>query len=191
MNGKNILLGLAPWAAFTVLTGFIGADNVGYAALAACVASLVLGIAGAVRGGVKILDVAGVVTFGVVAVLGFTAGIDTLLVDYARGAAALVLGLVMLVSAYTVPFTEQYAREHVDRRYWGSPVFRDLNRRISLVWAQVVLAMAGCHLTAGYLHVGHGLVLNWGIPVVLILWGVKRTEQIGEEFAPANAGSAA
>src|ERR1700712_4982477 len=139
MNGKKILIGLAPWAAFTVLTGLTSNDNVGYAALAAFFGSLVLAIIGAARGGVKILDVAGVVTFGVVAVLGFTAGIDDLLVDYARGAAALVLGLVMLASAYTVPFTEQYARERVERRYWGSPVFRATNRSISLVWAQVVL----------------------------------------------------
>ena len=57
----------------------------------------------------------------------------------------------MAVSAFTVPFSEQSAREMVDRQYWDSPLFQAKNRSISLVWSGVILIMAICHLIAGAL----------------------------------------
>jgi hypothetical protein len=59
---------------------------------------------------VKIIDAAGVVTFAVLSVIGFAGGprVDEFLVHFGRGGAALVLAAVMAISAFTVPFTEQY-----------------------------------------------------------------------------------
>jgi hypothetical protein len=115
-------------------------------------------------------------------------------VDYGRGGSALVLATVMLASVAIVPFTEQLAREQVDRRYWGSPVFRALNRRISLLWAGLIYVMALGHLTSGYLA-DHGqdprnLLLNWAVPVALILYGLKQTDRIAETgtAAPVKSG---
>jgi hypothetical protein len=198
MKATNLLLGLAPWILFTVIAGHIGAGAVGYAALAACLGSLVLAIRGARATGVNLIDVAGVVTFGVLAVAGLTTShhVQHLLVDYGRGGAALILATVMLVSVATVPFTEQFARAHVDRRYWGSPVFRAVNRRISLLWAGLIYVMAIGHITSGFLA-DHGenprnLLLNWVVPVLVVLYGLKQTERIaGEGMAvPARGGVA-
>ncbi|MCX4744631.1 hypothetical protein OG455_03685 [Kitasatospora sp. NBC_01287] len=199
MKPTNMLLGLAPWVLFSMIAEHIGAGAVGLAALAACLGSLVLTVRGTLHGGLKLIDAAGVLTFGALAAVGFASGhqVRTLLVDYGRGGSALVLAAVMLVSAFTVPFTEQYARAGVDRRYWASPVFRALNRRISLLWSAVILVMALCHLSAGALQAsGHGdtgnLLLNWVIPVLLILGGLKRSQQIATDAGVgATAGGRA
>ncbi|SCF93520.1 hypothetical protein GA0115256_134813, partial [Streptomyces sp. DconLS] len=141
MKASSLLFGLAPWILFSLIAERAGTGAVGWAALAACLGSLLLAVRGAVRDGLKVIDAAGVLTFGALTVLGLTGGrhVEQSLVDYGRGGAALLLAAIMLVSAFTVPFTEQYARAGVDRRYWGSPVFRAVNRRISLLWAGVDL----------------------------------------------------
>ncbi len=198
MKSTNLLLGLAPWILFTVIAGRVGPGAVGYAALVACLGSLVLAIRGARETGVNIIDAAGVVTFGLLTVVGLVATphVQQLIVDYGRGGAALVLATVMLVSAVTVPFTEQFARPQVDSRYWGSPVFRAVNRRISLLWAGLIYAMAICHITSGYLS-DHGenprnLLLNWVAPVLVVLIGLKQTGRIAEarRITPVQGGAA-
>lgn len=193
MKATNLLLGLAPWILFTVIAGHVGSDAVGYAALVACLGSLALAIRGARETGVNIIDAAGVVTFGLLTVVGLAASPDVqqLIVEYGRGGAALVLATVMLVSAATVPFTEQFARPQVDPRYWGSPVFRAVNRRISLLWAGLIYAMAIGHMISGYLA-DHGenprnLLLNWAVPVLVVLAGLKLTGRIAESRGVASA----
>ncbi|MER8184923.1 hypothetical protein [Kitasatospora sp. NPDC094015] len=179
MKASTLLLGLIPWVLFSMIADRVGTGAVGFAALAACLGSLVLAVRGAVGDGLKLIDAAGVVTFGALAAVGLTSGhhVQQWLVDYGRGGAALLLAAVMLVSAFTVPFTEQYARAGIDRRYWGSPAFRAVNRRISLLWAGVLFVMALCHLLAGALGSGT-LLLNWVVPVLVVLAGLKRTEAI-------------
>ncbi|MCP9206653.1 hypothetical protein [Streptomyces cucumeris] len=179
MKPLTLLFGMAPWVLFSMIADRLGTGAVGWAALAACLGSLVLAVRGAVTDGLKVIDAAGVVTFGALAAIGLASGPDVQrsLVDYGRGGAALVLGTVMLVSAFTVPFTEQYARASIDRRYWGSPAFRAVNRRISLLWAGIILVMAVCHLLAGALGTGD-ILLNWVIPVLLVLGGLKCTEAV-------------
>jgi hypothetical protein len=195
MKNLGMFLGLAPWILFSMIADHIGTNAVGIAAVLAGVGSLVLVVRGRMQGGAKIIDVAGVITFAALAAIGFAGDEHTrqLLVDYGRGGCAVVLALVMLVSVYTVPFTEQYARERVDRRYWGSPVFRATNRRISLAWAGLIALMAGSHLLAGALAAAHherpvlNLALNWGVPVFIVLTGLKTTERIANESSVASA----
>lgn len=191
MNAKTMLLGLAPWALFSLLAQRLGADVVAIAALLACASSAVLACIGIrKKGGLKIIDAAGIVTFGVIALLGLFSSpeLDQTLVDFGRGGSALVLAAVMGISALTVPFTEQYARDSVDPLYWSSPVFRAKNKKISAMWAGVVFVMAICHTIAGALaatstvdgnHPGN-LLLNWVIPIMLIIWAVKRTRAIAD-----------
>lgn len=194
MNAKSMLLGLAPWALFSILTERIGAGAVGIAALIACAGSLILAIYGAKgKGGIKIIDAAGVVTFGIIAALGFLGsnGLNEALGDFGRSGATFVLAAVMAISVVTVPFTEQYARDTVDPQYWSSPIFRAKNKTISAIWAGVVFAMALCHLVAGALtaatdvsgnHPGN-ILLNWVVPIALIVWAVKRTQSIAGDKA--------
>ena len=103
------------------------------------------------RGGIKFLDVAGVVTFGAIAVAGFIGG-DSLgewLTNFARGGSTLILAALMLISAATVPFTEQYAKDSVPEERWSSPLFRATNRKVSAVWGLAVLFMGVGHVVAG------------------------------------------
>lgn len=189
MNGKSMLLGLAPWVVFSVLVERIGEGAVGVAALLAFAGSLVLTAVGArEKGGIKVIDATGVVTFGVIALLGFfgPSTLDAPLADFGRGGSAFVLAMIMGVSVLTVPFTEQYARDTVDPKYWSSPVFRAKNKKISAMWAVAVFVMAICHVTAGALAAGSAFggnppgsaLLNWVIPIALTVWVVKRTRVI-------------
>lgn len=188
MDAKRFLIALAPWVLFALVAERAGADAVGMAALLACLGSLGLAIYGLRHGGLKIIDGAGVITFAAITVAGLAGGheVDELLVHYGRGGAALVLATIMAASAFTIPFTEQYARESVDRQYWGNPGFRATNKAISLLWAGVIFVMAVCHLIAGALAATSGIpgrhpgniVLNWVIPILLILWAVRRTETL-------------
>lgn len=199
MKSTNLLLGIAPWILFSMIAERLGADLVGVAALAAGAGSLILAVRGMRESGLKVIDAAGVVTFAVLAAAGFLGDhhVRTLLVDFGRGGCAVILALVMFVSALTVPFTEQYARGEVDRRYWGSPVFRAMNRRISLMWAGLIAVMAAGHLVQGALadsgsSFNGNLLLNWALPLLLVMFGMRQTQRIAADAAaPAHHSGAA
>ncbi len=107
MNSKKMFLSLIPWVVFTVVINRRGADTAAIAALAAAPLSLVLLVKDSQKSGVKVIDVTGALTFGVLAFLGFSGGqsVTDWVADYGRGTAALVLAVIMLGSAITVPFT--------------------------------------------------------------------------------------
>ncbi|MEE3853284.1 hypothetical protein VZC37_23300 [Gordonia sp. LSe1-13] len=189
MDAKSMILGLAPWFVFSFAAERLGADHVTIAALAACALAFAMTAYSALQGrGWKVLDVSGVVLFGLIAVVGLIGShqVDEVLVYFGRGGSAFILAAIMAVSAFTIPFTEQYARESVDPALWHSPIFRAKNRQISLVWAGAVTAMGVCHVIAGLLAAGAdvagahpgNILLNWVIPVALIVFAVKRTHAI-------------
>ncbi len=191
MNSKKMFLSLIPWVLFSVVVNRRGADAAAIAALGAAALSLVFLIKDAAKSGIKIIDVTGVLTFGALGVWGLIGGssVDDWLADYARGGAAIVLAVIMLGSVVTVPFTEQYARESVPQEYWHSPVFRSVNRKISALWGVVVLVMGCGHLLAGVIDPITNplpgarpvdLLLNWVVPIGLILLAVKGTQRLSE-----------
>jgi hypothetical protein len=151
MNAQKMFISLVPWLVFSVMIHRQGAHAAGFAAVIATVLAAGLLIRDSRHGGVKVVDMTGVLTFGVLAVISFAGGtsVTDWIANYGRGAAALVLAVVMLGSVPVLPFTEQYARESVPSQYWGSPTFRSINRRISLAWGVAVLVMAAAHLLAG------------------------------------------
>ncbi|MFW0797516.1 hypothetical protein AAFP30_27180 [Gordonia sp. CPCC 205515] len=201
MNAKSMILGLAPWFVFSFAAERLGADHVTIAALAACAIAFGMTAYSALQGrGWKILDVSGVILFGLIAVIGIVGNpqIDEALVFFGRGGSAFILAAIMAVSAFTIPFTEQYARESVDPALWHSPIFRAKNKQISLIWAGAVAAMGCCHVIAGVLadaaavsgaHPGN-ILLNWVIPVALIVFAVKRTQAIAQSPARPSATAA-
>jgi hypothetical protein len=191
MKSNKMFLSLIPWAVFSVIINRRGADAAAIAALAAAALSLFFLVRESHKGGVKIIDVTGVVTFGVLAFIGFSGGqsVTNWIADYGRGTAALALAAIMLASSITVPFTEQYARESVPREHWSSPVFRSVNRRISALWGGAAAVMGAGHLLAGRLDPASNpvtgarpvdLILNWALPIALILFAVNRSKQIGD-----------
>jgi hypothetical protein len=202
MKSSKMFLSLIPWVLFTVIAGHAGANFVGWAAAVAGLMTLAIAIKGTTdrtaEGGhssLKVIDAAGVVTFGVMTALAFT-GSHSLrqnIVDYGRGSCALILAIVMLGSLLFVPFTEQYARESTPRAYWHSPVFRSINRRISAAFGLAVLVMTCGHFYSGYLE-SHGglsnganLILNWVIPVAVTLAALKYTARITSDTEKGSA----
>jgi hypothetical protein len=202
MHSKKMFLSLIPWVLFTIIAGRAGADFVGWAAVVAGL--MVVGIAvkgtrettpNGSRSSVKVIDLSGIVTFAVLAGLAFAGSHDLRqnIVWYGRGACALVLALVMLGSLLFVPFTEQYARESVPRQYWNSPVFRGINRHISAAFGVAILVMAGGHFLSGYLESNGDLtsalniILNWVLPVLLVLGALKYTTRVTSGSAEQSA----
>ncbi len=63
------------------------------------------------------------VTFAIFTGIAFGADASTSgwVAEYARGLAAAGLSLIAFASLLFTPFTEQYAREQVDERFWNSP----------------------------------------------------------------------
>lgn len=204
MNPAKMFLSLIPWLLFSVMVERHGEHSAGFAALAAAALALWFAVKDSKNGGYKIIDVAGIVTFGVLAAVCFAGGngVTDWVADYGRGTAAFALAAVMLLSAATVPFTEQYARESVPREYWHSPVFRAVNRRISAVWGLVVALMAVGHVIAGAVDPATSpdsgsrpvdLLLNWVIPIGLILYAIAFTKKAADgagDGAPGNTASA-
>jgi hypothetical protein len=190
MNPKMMLTSLVPWAVFTVIAGHAGADHVGLAALLATALAVGVTVKNGLRQA-KLIDLTGITTFGLMTVVAFLGdhGVRQDIVDYGRGGCALVLAVVMLGSLLFVPFTEQYARESVPQQLWNSPMFHSVNRRISAVFGLALLGMAGSHFVSGYLLATSGLpmranlVLNWVIPIVLVVGAMKYTARITEPAA--------
>jgi hypothetical protein len=179
---NSIFIALVPWVLFSFLAGH---GSVKAGAVLALIASVVV----AVRDGrPKLLELGAVVSF-----LGFTAvafaidaGTAETLARYARGIAAALLALIAFGSLLWVPFTEQYARDFVPEQYWSSPRFKAANRRMTALWGAVFAAMVPLHIAAGALDTQRAnLLLNWLVPVMLVLWAVKRSD--AETATPAVA----
>ena len=62
---------------------------------------------------------------------------------FAIGLASLMIGM---------PFTLQYAREQVPRKYWDSPLFFTTNQRITGAWTAAFAVMAAADAAAEYVE---------------------------------------
>jgi hypothetical protein len=189
----SIYLALLPWVLFSLIARF---DTLTAASVIALVGAVVVALPSIRRGRPKSLEIGAIVTFAAFTVAAFIVS-DSVADDisrYARGIAALVLALIAFGSLARTPFTEEYARETVPRQFWNSPTFKALNRRITILWGFVFLAMVPCHVVAGAIDTRRAnTIFNWVIPVALVVWASKRTAEIsdsarGEHEAPASAG---
>ena len=180
-RGFGIYVAFAPW----VLFAFLGQHStllVG--ALVAFAASVVIAFPSVRAGRPKALEIGAVVAFAGFSVVAIVADHATtvFMARYARGIAAGLLALIAFTSLLLTPFTEQYARESVPRKYWSSPRFKQINRRLTLMWGCVFLLMIPSHIAAGLIDTRRGnLIFNWAIPIGLIVLAAKRTESAGEE----------
>ncbi|MFF3698729.1 hypothetical protein [Streptomyces sp. NPDC002221] len=174
LRGRGVVLSFAPWIIFDVIAG---PSTWKLGAFAAFVAAVVFSLPDFQHRKVKLLDAAGILFFGVIALLGcFLDRHDLIWLEtYSQVLSSGVLALIALVSLVTVPFTEQYARESAPRELWNTPGFRRANRIITAVWTAVFVATAVLGLVA--LHTeGMGDWFNWVIPVILLVLAVKFTK---------------
>ncbi|MEU9093427.1 hypothetical protein [Streptomyces sp. NPDC048428] len=175
----NLFFAFAPWIIFDVIAG---PSTWEYAALAGLVAAVVLNLPDLRRGSYKVLEIAGIAFFAVLSVLALFLDRQDLdwLERYAQVLSSGVIALVALGSLAFVPFTEQYARETTPREVWGTPVFRHVNRVLTLVWGGVFVAIALLGLLAVHTSSGSDWY-SWVIPVVLLVLAVRFTERYPDQ----------
>jgi uncharacterized membrane protein YfcA len=181
----NPLAGFIPWIIFWVVAS--SPSTWEYGAIGAALAAVILALPSVSRRRPKILDIATIVFFVAVAVIGAVVGaedrdwLDRWSMVLSSGA----LGLIALGSLAFVPFTEQYAREQAPPELWGNRVFRRINRVLTLVWGLAFLATA----VLGYIAVitlSTSDWTNWILPIVLIVGAFKFTARY-----PQRAGARA
>lgn len=176
--GAGIWLAFVPWVLFSLVTQH---DSLKAATIVALVAALVIAIRSILTSGPKLLEIGAVVAFAGFAIVAFTVDASTAawVARYARAIAAALLASIAFGSLLLTPFTEQYARESVPREFWSSPRFVQVNRRLTLIWGLVFVAMVPSHVIAGAIDTRRAnTIFNWVVPIVLIIWAAKQTAQI-------------
>jgi hypothetical protein len=191
-SSSEMIIGLIPWILFTLL-----AEH-GTLKLAS-IAALVLGVGVCVYSSQghrrpKMIELAAVATFIVFTVIAFVAdpSVTHWLTRYARAVAAAVLAILVFGSLLFVPFTEEYARERVPQKYWGSPRFIAINRTLTAMWGGIFAVMTVSHVIAGEADKkGTNIIFNWLIPIALVLWGSKQSQTDKTEGSSPTAGVSA
>jgi hypothetical protein len=85
------------------------------------------------------------------------------------------LALFAIASLAWQPFTEPYAREVVQRKYWKTARFTRANVELTLMWSVVFAAVAASQTAAGAIHTRLGsTIFTWVLPMGLVLLGVKQ-----------------
>lgn len=188
---SSVATGFAPWIIFWVVAS---PSTWEWAALAALVVSIGVIVPGLARHqGASALDLTGVACFAVLSVLALVLDRAALsgLENYAQTLSMAVLAVVAVGGALVGrPFTAFYARQDVPREYWSSPEFLRINRTISLVWGVAFVVIAA----AGFVAVRYGVLadlLQWVIPIVVIIAAARFTEAYTDDDAPAPTAAAA
>jgi hypothetical protein len=180
-HGSGVFIALVPWVLFTIVAEH---GTLKIASVAALVIAVGISLPGIIKGRPKLLELGAVVAFVGFTVVAFAAdaSLGEFVERYARAIAAALLALIAFGSLLTVPFTEQYAREEIPRELWTSPTFKSVNRRLTVMWGTVFAAMVPFHIAAGAIDTRPtNIVLNWVIPIGLVLWGIKQTSVITDK----------
>lgn len=189
MKIVRMVVGFVPFLLFTVLGYWV---PVGWAAVLGLVTAVVLVVITA-NGGIKILPTVQAAILLLYALLGFLGGPATasFLIHYGRGTASLLLGLIIVGTAWSMPFTAQFARSAVPEQVWHTPEFLRVNTRISVAWGLAVVVVGLCHL-AGSLPAVQGsgraleLLVHWAVPILAFVWALGVTKRaIPTHPAPA------
>jgi hypothetical protein len=178
--GTGIYLAFVPWILFSLITQH---DTLKAAAVAALIAAVLIAAPAVLAGRPRMLEVGAVVAFVGFTIVAFVVDPATThwVARYARAIAALLLALIAFSSLLFVPFTEQYARGSVPEEFWSTPRFKQVNRQLTVMWGCVFLVMMVSHIAAGAIDTRRGnTIFNWVIPIILIIWAVKRTGKVSE-----------
>jgi hypothetical protein len=180
-HGSGVFIALVPWVLFTIIAEH---GTLKIASVAALVIAAGISLPGIRKGRPKLLELGAVIAFIAFTAVAFAAdaSVGEFVERYARAIAAALLALIAFGSLLAVPFTEQYAREEVPKELWSSTTFKSVNRRLTVMWGTVFAAMVPFHIAAGAINTRPtNIVLNWVIPIGLVLWGIKQTSIITEK----------
>ncbi|MFJ7588721.1 hypothetical protein ACIQZO_15330 [Streptomyces sp. NPDC097617] len=176
---ENPVVGMAPWIIFSLLVGPGRFELAVGLALAVSVALTVLSHLVNRGSSWKLLELADIVFFATMAVIGVLASEGTLnwLETYAGEVANIALAVIAFGSmAVRTPFTLQYAREQVDPSLWHTRGFLRTNYMITGAWgiAFLVAAAAGAYGDL-VLHNPDNIWTGWVIQILAIVAAVKFT----------------
>ncbi|WP_405441556.1 hypothetical protein OG373_30580 [Streptomyces avidinii] len=176
---ENPIVGMAPWIIFSLLVGPGRFELAVVLALLAAVA--LIAVSRLVNRGTswKLLELADVVFFASMAVVGLLAseGTRRWLETYAGEVSNIALAVIAFGSmAVRMPFTLQYAREQVDPSLWHTRGFLRTNYMITGAWgvAFLVAAAAGAYGDL-VLHNPNNIWTGWIIQVLAIVAALKFT----------------
>lgn len=175
MEKMSVVLGFAPWIAFSVLCG---PSTWEWAALTALVLTVALAVPDWRRSReIGVLDAGSAAFFATLAVLALA--LDRPELQWLEDRAQLISGIAITVIAVGSllvrrPFTEHYARQSTPREYWGSPQFRRINVVITAVWAGTFALQALCDAVVVAAPNASDL-FNWVLPTLLLVAAIKFT----------------
>lgn len=186
LNPLGIFLGFIPWIVFTLVAQRLAADGVAWSALLAGAFSLAFVVYGRRTGNPTQLDIFSLVLFTIIAVVGFIGDhrVDQWLYEWGRPLVGVIIGLALVVTASTRPFTAEYAKRSTPREYWDSPVFSRINLVLSASWgvAITMIGLSAVLVTALDAHATGtnsphlvDLLLNWAVPIGVMVWMVQFT----------------
>lgn len=174
---RGLYLAFVPWVLFSLITQH---DTLKAAAVVALIAAMAIAAPAVLAGRPRMLEAGAVVAFVGFTIVAFIADPATThwLARYARAIAALLLASIAFSSLLFAPFTEQYARESVPPELWSTPRFKQINRHLTAMWGCVFLVMTASHIIAGAIDTRRSnTIFNWVIPVILIIWATKQTNE--------------
>jgi hypothetical protein len=189
-NVDNPFIGFVPWIIFWVVAS---PSTWEWATLGALVAALILAVPSAERHSLKILDTAGIVFFAVLSLLAvFLDRSDLMWIeDYSQAVSSGALALIAFGSLFFMPFTEQYARDHVPPEAWNTPGFRRSNVILTSIWGAVFAVSAVLGVIAQQTSSSNAQQwLNWIIPIALVIGGFKFTAWYADQARGAPAPGA-
>ena len=187
----RLYFGLVPWIVFAVV-GRGSLEGAAWGAAAALATAIVILVMSARTHAVKDLEIFSVALFAVLALWGASDQHNAhgLLQRYHNGIATGALACFAIASLARQPFTEPYAREVVQRKYWKTARFTRANVELTLMWAVVFTAVAASQTAAGAIHTRLGsTVFTWVLPMGLVLLGVKQaTMRWDDQFDGESMG---
>ncbi len=200
MNPLSLILGFLPLIAFNVLAGRVAHNGIAWGALVALAIALINMAITRPRWPPKIINLISAGLFLVLTLIGFLGdrSIDGWLFDWASGLVTLTLGLLLFATMPIMPFTEQYARERVPQEYWGRPIFKKINRVLSLAWAGGIAVIGLASMAVAALDERAGstsdtslldLILNWVVPIGILVFMVRFTAIYPDRVRKAAVGA--
>lgn len=172
-SAVGVLTGFLPWIIFWVVSSPSTWEVAAVGALIAAVIVAVPDSRGA--GGVKVLDLGSIAFFALISILALFLDRQDLswLEDWSQVISSGSLALIAFASLMFTPFTEQYARDSTLPELWDSPVFKKINRGLTLGWGVVfaltaisgVIAIEGSHSSRDF--------FTWILPIILIVGAFK------------------
>jgi hypothetical protein len=141
---------------------------------------------------VKDLEIFAVALFATLTVWGVTDqhNPNGFLQRYHNGISTGALAAFAVASLAWQPFTEPYARELVQRKYWKTARFTRANVELTLMWSVVFAAVAASQTLAGAIYTRLGsTIFTWVLPMAVVVLGAKQaTMRWQDQFDDESMG---